>query len=46
MDFFSIVGVTVSGLSFAYAVVLLVPGDEPDNTIKKILDLTKKLSVK
>lgn len=33
-------------LSALYGLALLIPGDEPDNSIKKILEVTQRLSRK
>lgn len=43
--FFAIGGI-VTFLGALYAIALIIPGEQPDKTIKKILDFTEKLSNK
>ena len=39
-------GYIVTILGAVYALALLIPGEQPDKTLKKILDITEKLSIK
>ena len=43
---FEVMGALSVLLSALYTVALIVPGDEPDNTIKRLLELTQKFSRK
>ena len=43
---FEVIGAAGALLSALYTVALLIPGDEPDNTIKRFLDFTQKFSRK
>ena len=43
---FDVMGAVSVLLSALYTVALIVPGDEPDNTIKRFLDFTQKFSRK
>ena len=43
---FEVMGAVSVLLSALYTVALIVPGDEPDNTIKRFLDFTQKFSRK
>lgn len=45
-DWLAWIGAVTALLSGVYAIALLIPGDQPDKTIKWILDLTTKFSRK
>ena len=42
----AVAGAFTAFLASLYSLFLLIPGDQPDKTIKKILDLTSKISRK
>ena len=43
---FEVMGALSVLLSTLYTAALIIPGDEPDNTIKRLLELTQKFSRK
>ena len=45
-DVFAWVGALVALLSAVIAVASLIPGDEPENTLRKVVDVLSKFSVK
>lgn len=45
-DLFKYLGAVTAFLSGLYTLCLVIPGDQPDKVIKKILDITEKLSLK
>lgn len=45
-NIFEIVGAVTMILTGLYTIALIIPGDQPDKTLEKILDFTKRFSKK
>lgn len=46
MDWLDVIGAATSVVAAAIAISLLIPGDEPEKTLKKVHDFLKKISNK